>query len=103
MKRVDSGSVPHPLGKTEDALDSFRSELAAGVSVSAVALRAQPAHANRMSDSDNSIAERFPPPRSAGGPSLIHDRRTGSELGRQIPVDLQADADLNKNRGGPGH
>jgi hypothetical protein len=34
----------------------------------------------------------------------IQDRRKwGSELGRQIPVDLQADADLNKSRGCPGH
>ena len=35
----------------------------------------------------------------------VHDRRrkVESELGRQIPVDLQADADLNENRGGPGH
>jgi hypothetical protein len=40
MKRVDSWSAPHPLGKTEDALDSFRSAVAAGVSVSGVALRA---------------------------------------------------------------
>src|SRR5258707_9838270 len=27
----------------------------------------------------------------------------GSELGRQIPVDLEADADLNEGRGRPGH
>ena len=27
----------------------------------------------------------------------------GSELGRQVTVDLQADADFNESRGGPGH
>ena len=27
----------------------------------------------------------------------------GSEFGRQIPVDLEADADLNEGRGGPRH
>jgi len=32
----------------------------------------------------------------------IQDRRkSGSELGRQVPVDLQADADLNEGRGYP--
>src|SRR6266849_5546218 len=33
-------------------------------------------------------------------------RRTnaaGSELSRQVPVDLEADADLNEGRGAPGH
>jgi hypothetical protein len=41
----------------------------------------------------------------AGGQLPIQDRRrrAGSELGRQIPVDLQADADLNEDRGCPGH
>jgi len=64
---------------------------------SAVALRTQPAHANRMSDSD-STAESFPSIAHTGG-----RRRTGSELGRQIPVNLQADADLNEGRGCPSH
>jgi hypothetical protein len=27
----------------------------------------------------------------------------GSELSRQVSVDLEADADLNEGRGGPGH
>src|SRR5947209_7188946 len=27
----------------------------------------------------------------------------GSELGRQVPVDLKPDADLNEGRGCPGH
>src|SRR2546425_13018158 len=27
----------------------------------------------------------------------------GSELSRQVPVDLEADADLNEGRGAPGH
>ena len=41
----------------------------------------------------------------AGGQLPIQDRRrrAGSELGRQIPVDLQAYADLNEDRGCPGH
>ena len=41
--------------------------------------------------------------RQAGGP--IQDRATaeGSELSRQVPVDLEADADLNEGRGAPGH
>jgi hypothetical protein len=35
----------------------------------------------------------------------IQDRRewAGSEFGRQIPVDFQADTDLNEDRGCPGH
>ena len=58
-----------------------------------------------MSGSDSSIAENLPPPPSPGlwrsiGP--IQDRRKwGSELGRQIPIDLQADADLNESWGCP--
>jgi hypothetical protein len=45
------------------------------------------------------------PPWSAGGqlPIQARRRKAGSELGRQIPVDLQADADLNEGRGCPGH
>jgi hypothetical protein len=27
----------------------------------------------------------------------------GSELSRQVPVDLEPDADLNEGRGAPGH
>src|SRR5262249_45565289 len=30
-------------------------------------------------------------------------KQMGSELSRQVPVDLEADADLNKGRGCPGH
>ena len=33
----------------------------------------------------------------------IQDQMGGSELGWQIPVDLEADTDLNKRRGCPGH
>jgi hypothetical protein len=50
-----------------------------------------------MSDSDNSTAESF------HRPYRIDAEGAGSELGRQIPVNLQADADLNEDRGCPGH
>src|SRR5215831_11621659 len=60
-----------------------------------------------MSGSDNSTAESPPAaePRTRTVNRPIQDRRkwAGSELGRQIPVDLQADADLNEGRGCPGH
>jgi hypothetical protein len=44
-------------------------------------------------------------PRTRAVNRPIQDRRkwAGSELGRQIPVDLQADADLNEGGGCPGH
>ena len=41
--------------------------------------------------------------RQAGGPIQDCAPAAGSELSRQVPVDLEADADLNEGRGAPGH
>ena len=41
--------------------------------------------------------------RQAGGPIQDRAPAAGSELSRQVPVDLEADADLNEGRGAPGH
>src|SRR5262249_23579456 len=70
-----------------------------------VAARAYPPPTQAgMSGSDSSTAETLPHRRTqdAGGQSP-HSGSTqvGSELGRQIPVDLQADADLNEGWGCP--
>jgi hypothetical protein len=53
--------------------------------------RASPAHAKRHVGQQNTRA--------------VSDRPEGSEseFGRQIPVDLEADADLNEGWGCPGH
>ena len=54
----------------------------------------------------NSIAEsRRPPPHRARWRSVPSRREAEarSEFGRQIAVDLEADADLDEGRGGPGH
>ena len=54
----------------------------------------------------NSIAEsRRPPPHRARWRSVPSRREAAarSEFGRQIAVDLEADADLDEGRGGPGH
>src|SRR5262249_2169518 len=40
---------------------------------------------------------------ASGPPVQVRASSAGSELGRQVPVDLEADADLNEGRGGPGH
>ena len=37
------------------------------------------------------------------GPPVQVRATSGSELSRQVPVDLKADADLNEGRGAPGH
>src|SRR5262245_36131795 len=36
-------------------------------------------------------------------PVQVGATSAGSELSRQVPVDLEADADLNEGRGAPGH
>jgi hypothetical protein len=38
-----------------------------------------------------------------GPPVHVRATSVGSELSRQVPVDLEADADLNEGRGAPGH
>jgi hypothetical protein len=38
-----------------------------------------------------------------GPPVQVCASLAGSELSRQVPVDLEADADLNEGRGCPGH
>src|SRR5262245_60476386 len=57
-----------------------------------------------MSGNDSSIGEIHHPPPSLArwrqGPPF---RRDGSELGRQVAVDLEADADLDEGRGRPSH
>ena len=40
---------------------------------------------------------------SSGTPVQVRASSAGSELSRQVPVDLEADADLNEGRGAPGH
>jgi hypothetical protein len=40
---------------------------------------------------------------SNGPPVQVGANSAGSELSRQVPVDLEADADLNEGRGAPGH
>jgi hypothetical protein len=69
--------------------------------------RASPAHARRHVGQRQFHCGKPPPaaePRTRAVNRPIQDRRKwGSELGRQIPVDLQADADLNEGRGCPGH
>src|SRR5262249_48483710 len=39
----------------------------------------------------------------SGSPVQVGATSAGSELSRQVPVDLEADADLNESRGAPGH
>src|SRR6516165_10362817 len=39
----------------------------------------------------------------SGSPVQVGATSAGSELSRQVPVDLEADADLNEGRGAPGH
>src|SRR5262249_9504546 len=39
----------------------------------------------------------------SGSPGQLGATSAGSELSRQGPVDLEADADLNEGRGAPGH
>src|SRR5215467_15751338 len=38
-----------------------------------------------------------------GPPLQVRAISAGSELSRQVPVDLEPDADLNEGRGAPGH
>src|ERR1700730_11498753 len=38
-----------------------------------------------------------------GEPALSAAKGSRSELGRQVAVDLETDADLHKDRSGPGH
>ena len=40
---------------------------------------------------------------SNGPPVQVRATSAGSELSRQVPVDLEADADLNEGRGSPRH
>src|SRR6516165_11732550 len=40
---------------------------------------------------------------SNGPPVQVRATSAGSELSRQVAVDLEADADLNEGRGAPGH
>jgi hypothetical protein len=42
-------------------------------------------------------------PRQAGRPVRVRATAAGLELSRQVPVDLEPDADLNEGRGCPGH
>src|SRR6266704_1753015 len=46
---------------------------------------------------------RAPPATPNGPPVQVCATAAGSELSRQVPVDLEADADLNEGRGAPGH
>src|ERR1700730_12376465 len=46
---------------------------------------------------------RAPPTVPNGPPVQVRATSAGSELGRQVAVDLEADADLNEGRGAPGH
>jgi len=39
----------------------------------------------------------------SGSPVQVRASSAGSELSRQVPVDLEPDADLNEGRGAPGH
>src|SRR5262249_10826571 len=43
------------------------------------------------------------PPRQTGRSIRDRANAAGSEISRPGPVDLEADADLNEGRGGPGH
>src|SRR5262245_19744516 len=43
------------------------------------------------------------PPCQTGRSIQDHASAAGSELSRQVPVDLEPDADLNEGRGAPGH
>ena len=54
------------------------------------------------------MRDRSRPLCQTGGPSGGRNfggvrTQAGSELSRQVPVDLKPDADLNKSRGCPGH
>src|SRR5262247_2206953 len=46
---------------------------------------------------------RASPVTPSGPPVQVRASSAGSELSRQVPVDLEADADLNEDRGCPGH
>src|SRR4029077_4655411 len=57
-----------------------------------------------MSGSDNSNELRPQPSiRAVSRPLRTQANGPRSELGRQVPVDLEADADFNEGRGCPGH
>src|SRR6516164_324585 len=46
---------------------------------------------------------RASPVTPSGPPVQVRASSAGSELSRQVPVDLEPDADLNEGRGAPGH
>src|SRR5262249_28207075 len=46
---------------------------------------------------------RASPATPSGSPVQVRASSEGSELIWQVPVDLEADADLNEGRGAPGH
>src|SRR6516162_5202395 len=46
---------------------------------------------------------RASPATPSGPPVQVGATSAGLELSRQVPVDLEADADLNEGRGCPGH
>src|SRR5262247_1708721 len=46
---------------------------------------------------------RASPVTPSGPPVQVRASSAGSELSRQVPIDLEADADLNEGRGAPGH
>src|SRR6516165_9511972 len=65
---------------------------------------ASPPMPSCMSGSDNSNEQRPQPSiRAVSRPLRTQANGPRSELGRQVPVDLEADADFNEGRGSPRH
>jgi len=100
--------LPNLLGKVRGRVDQepvFAVGADGGLAWVRVRTRASPAHAKRRVGQRQFHCGNPPPaaePRTRAVNRPIQDRRkSGSELGRQVPVDLQADADLNEGRGYP--
>src|SRR5215471_58934 len=77
----------------------------AGLPMSQQSSLTQSAHSVRqvLTAYSRSGNDRSHPPMPNGQPVQVCASSAGSELSRQVPVDLKPDADLNEGRGCPGH
>ena len=94
------GSRAAPVGKDRRRVRQF---LPSAVMTGFACLRGRTARTARPCQPQVGLRQYSPPTNPGQLPIQDRRRRAGSELGRQIPVDLQADADLNEDRGCPGH
>jgi hypothetical protein len=106
-----SGRCPHKSPRSRSPDSRLKDRASPSAVTARLALRRR-AHARIAPHAKRHIGQRQfhcgkPPPaaepnrRAVNRP--IQDRMGGSELGWQIPVDLEADTDLNERRGCPGH